>query len=327
MTDASPDVFVLGAGVIGLTTAVCLAEAGLRVTVQAAEDPQATTSAVAGALWGCHMVGLDDRVPRWAAQTREVLAGLAAGGLAAVHDCPGLMAVREPADAPPEVALDYTRCEPGALPPGYVTGWRMTSQLVAMPPYLDYLAGRLRAAGGGLLPPRTFATLAEAAATVPAPVLVSCPGTGARTLVPDPAVTAVRGQIVVTANPGITEFFVGTGTGPGGKLCYLFPHGDVVVVGGTEEHGAWSRDPDPALARRIIATAAAAEPRLAGADVLGHRVGLRPGRPLVRLEAGRLPDGRPVVHNYGHGGAGVSLSWGCAREAAALTLAALDGPA
>jgi D-amino-acid oxidase len=326
MRDARLDAFVLGAGVIGLTTAICLAEAGARVVVQAAEEPRATTSAAAGALWGLHMVGADDRVTRWAAETREVLAGQAADGLAAVHDCPGLMATREPADEPPEEATDYVRCDPADLPPGYAAGWRLTAPLVAMPAYLDYLDGRLRAAGGTLLPPRAFATLAEAAREVPAAVLVSCPGAGARDLVPDPAVTAVRGQIVVTANPGITDFFVSTSADPD-DLVYLFPHGDMIVVGGTEEHGQWSRDPDPGTARRILAAAAAVEPRLAGVAVLGHRVGLRPGRPLVRLEAGRRPDGGHVVHNYGHGGAGVSLSWGCAREAAGLALAALARPA
>ena len=69
MRTDSPDVFVLGAGVAGLSTALVLLEAGLSVTVYAAEPPQRTTSAVAGALWGAHLVGADDRVGRWAAVT------------------------------------------------------------------------------------------------------------------------------------------------------------------------------------------------------------------------------------------------------------------
>ena len=56
---------------------------------------------------------------------------------------------------------------------------------------------------------------------------------------------------------------------------------------------------------------------------LGHRVGLRPFRPQVRLEAEPSGSGPLVVHNYGHGGAGVTLSWGCAREAAGLAAQAL----
>jgi D-amino-acid oxidase len=42
----------------------------------------------------------------------------------------------------------------------------------------------------------------------------------------------------------------------------------------------------------------------------------------VRLEVESLPGGRVLWHNYGHGGGGVSLSWGCARD---LTDAVLTG--
>jgi D-amino-acid oxidase len=313
------DVLVLGAGVIGLTSAIGLAETGLRVAVQAAEPPAATTSVAAGALWGTHLVGADDRVPRWAEQTRAVLAtlDLAAG----VHACDGVMAATVPQDSPAD-GLRYVPCATADLPPGYVAGWRVTAPLVAMPAYLGYLASRLAQAGGRLLGQRAFATLAEVAASCPAPVIVSCPGAGARELVPDPSVTPVRGQVVVVANPGITEFFVGDHEDPD-DITYLFPHGETVVVGGTQEHGNASRSPDPGTAERLLAVAAVVEPRLAGAAVLGHRVGLRPVRPQVRLEPQALPDGRTVVHNYGHGGAGVSLSWGCAAETARLVQAAL----
>jgi D-amino-acid oxidase len=77
------------------------------------------------------------------------------------------------------------------------------------------------------------------------------------------------------------------------------------------------------VATRILRDCAAVEPRLNGARVVGHQVGLRPFRPQVRLEAEATGDGPLVVHNYGHGGAGITLSWGCAREAAALAAPAL----
>jgi D-amino-acid oxidase len=59
-------------------------------------------------------------------------------------------------------------------------------------------------------------------------------------------------------------------------------------------------------------------PELAGAEVLGHRVGLRPVRPTVRLELEKLRTGHRVIHCYGHGGAGVTVSWGCAAEVLAM---------
>jgi D-amino-acid oxidase len=324
VTSASPDVFVIGAGVSGLTTGICLAEAGKAVVIQAAEMPQATTSAVAGALWGTHLVGADERVPAWADETRGELEKLAGHRGTGVHLATGLMAVRVPQETPPEVtdAADFTSCPPDELPAGYAAGWRVAAPLAAMPIYLDYLQGRFAAAGGKLLEPRSFATLAEAAGRSSAPVIVNCAGSGAYALVPDPSVTPVRGQIVVTENPGITEFFVGNGEGSA-DLTYFFPHEQTVVLGGTQDHGDWSRTPDAGTAEDILAACTAVEPRLAGARVLHHRVGLRPARPRVRLEAEAIAGNRHIVHNYGHGGAGISLSWACARDAAGLVAAAL----
>jgi D-amino-acid oxidase len=85
------------------------------------------------------------------------------------------------------------------------------------------------------------------------------------------------------------------------------------VLGGTSQAGDANTEPDPAVADMIVARCAEIDPRLTGARVLGHRVGLRPARPLVRLEPETLGSTR-VIHNYGHGGAGVTLSWGCAAQ-------------
>jgi D-amino-acid oxidase len=181
-----------------------------------------------------------------------------------------------------------------------------------MTTYLDYLLSQLLAKGGRLQLGPALRDLAEAEERWTAPVLANCSGIGAGNLVPDVELTAVRGQVVVAANPGITEFFVGERDDPD-EVTYVFPHGPVVVLGGTQQSGVASLRPDPATADRIMKLCVAAEPRLEGAPVLGHRVGLRPVRDSVRLETQPIAAGRHIVHNYGHGGAGVTLSWGCAQ--------------
>jgi D-amino-acid oxidase len=142
-----------------------------------------------------------------------------------------------------------------------------------------------------------------------APVVVNCAGIGARELVPDEQLTPVRGQVVIAENPGLTEWFVGESEPP----VYFFPHGDTVLMGGTAQAGDPTTAPDRELAEAIRDRCAEIEPRLKDAPIVGHRVGLRPVRPTVRLERERIGDSE-VVHNYGHGGAGVTLSWGCAGE-------------
>ena len=97
------------------------------------------------------------------------------------------------------------------------------------------------------------------------------------------------------------------------------PEDQRVVVGGTDDEGEWDRRVDADVATRILARATELVPELAGARVVGHRVGLRPVRPQVRLEVEQPAGGSTrVVHCYGHGGAGVTLSWGCADEVARL---------
>src|SRR5260370_702119 len=97
-------------------------------------------------------------------------------------------------------------------------------------------------------------------------------------------------------------------------IVSMFPHGETVLLGGTNEEGSWDLEPKPFIAERIVAHCAAIDPRLRGATILGHRVGLRPYRSEVRLES--EPFGGGVLwHNYGHGGAGGSPGWGGAGGA------------
>ncbi|MBV9207259.1 MAG: FAD-binding oxidoreductase [Actinobacteria bacterium] len=305
------DVLVIGAGVAGLTTAISLAEAGFGVTIRTAARPAQTTSAAAGAVWGAVKAGPPGRVLDWARTGLEVLSKLAAEPGTGVRMAAGREVSRAPLERYywTELLPGLRPCEPSELPPGFADGWHYTAPLATMPVYLDYLQSRFERAGGTLevSPVASLAGLAGAA-----PVIVNCSGAAARDLVPDPAVVAIRGQVVIAANPGIEEFLITRDPEPP-WIVYMFPHGDQILLGGTNDEGNWDETPRAEVAERILAGCRAIEPRLAGAQVLGHRVGLRPGRPEVRLEA--EPFGGGVLwHNYGHGGAGVSLAWGCAAE-------------
>jgi D-amino-acid oxidase len=307
-----PDALVIGAGVCGLTTAICLAEAGLAVTVRTARLPLETTSVAAGAIWGPHLVEDSGRVAAWCRAGLETLRDLAGLPGTGVRMARGTEAWRHPAEPPGWSALmpAFRHCAAAELPDGFVAGWRYTAPVLTMPVYLEYLLDRLTG-GGGQVQVATVGSLAEAAAVAPA--VVNCTGIGARDLVPDHDLVPVRGQAVLVANPGITDFFIGPADATA-DLVYMFPHGDTVLLGGTEQPGDWNPDPDPVITRRILADCAAVEPRLAAAEIVAQRVGLRPVRPRVRLDCERLGPGRLLVHNYGHGGAGVTLSWGCARD-------------
>ncbi|WP_193607500.1 NAD(P)/FAD-dependent oxidoreductase [Nocardioides lijunqiniae] len=289
-------VIVVGAGVVGLTCAVRLLEAGHRVDVVARDLPLETTSAVAAALWYPYGTAADPRVAAWAARSYEVFDSLAAGDATGVRMVEGTEVVA-----------------PGTPDPWWVDavptltrvpdGWSLVAPVAETPIYLRWLAGRVEELGG------TLTRLNLRVLPEGGDVVVNCSGIGSRLLASDAAVTPVRGQVVHVEQHGLERWWLEAGGSP----LYVVPRTEDIVVGGTYEEGDWSRTASPETAEATLARAALLVPELASARVLRHRVGLRPARPSVRVER----DGR-VVHCYGHGGAGVTLSWGCADDVVAL---------
>jgi len=310
--DPGLPILVIGAGVTGLTTAVTLAEAGHPTQVYTAEPPEATTSAVAGALWGPWLVEPRQRVLRWAEHSLTTLSELAADPRTGVRLASGID-ISGVHHNPPDWAHllpDRRPCNHDELPPGYRYGTHYTAPLVDMPRYLAYLGDRLRHAGG-MVELRSVASLYEVGQEWP--IVVNCSGLGSWALVADHELHPIRGQHVLVTNPGLTDFLEAD-TGDSPDLIAIYPHADHVVLGGTAEPGRWNREPDPATSHAIVARCTAVEPRLRDARRIGDRVGLRPTRPEIRVSVEHLQDGTVVAHNYGHGGAGVTISWGCAAE-------------
>ncbi|GAA2605717.1 MULTISPECIES: FAD-dependent oxidoreductase [Streptomyces] len=312
-TELDDEVVVVGGGVIGLTTAVVLAERGRRVRLWTRDPVERTTSVVAGGLWWPYRIEPVALAQSWALHSLDVYEELAAR--------PEETGVRMLEGVLGETGLDEVGAWASARLPGlraataaeYAgSGLWARLPLIDMSTHLPWLRERLVAAGG-TVENRAVADLAEA----DAPVVVNCTGLAARDLVPDASVRPVRGQLVVVENPGIRDWLVSADP-ESGETTYFLPQPGRLLLGGTAEEDAWSVEPDPAVAEAIVRRCAALRPEIAGARVLAHLVGLRPAREAVRLERGTLPDGRRLVHNYGHGGAGVTVAWGCAQEAARL---------
>jgi D-amino-acid oxidase len=305
---------VVGAGVVGLTCALGLAEAGLRVRVIARHRLADTTSGVAAAVWYPYRAFPFDRVLGWSRAGYETFVGLATSTPeAGVRMRFGTELVRHDAPEPWWAGAVPDLARVTDVPDGFTGGWRFRSPVIDMSRYLPWLESRL--AARGIVPEATtVADLSEIDGTV-----VNCSGLGARDLVPDGEVTPVRGQVVVVEQVGLDEWLVDDGDDI--ALTYVVPRIDDIVVGGTAEEGRFDLDVDPETAAGILARATSLVPALADAREITHKVGLRPARPTVRLEAEHR-EGRTVVHCYGHGGAGVTLSWGCAADVVDLTRAA-----
>ena len=311
------DVLVVGGGVAGLTTAWCLLAAGVRVRLAARAFVAGTTSTVAGAFWYPYRAYPEDKVARWGFTGYQRFADLAAtapeAGILA-RQATELFPTPTPAPTWARALPDFLLLGPDALPPGFVSGHRFTTHVVETAIYLPWLLRQVEAAGATLTT-RTFTTLDEALAECPR--VINCAGLGARELAPDPTLQAVRGQIVRVKNPGISRVWIDDHSGHG--ITYVVPRSQDVILGGTADEGEEDTTPDEARARQIVARCARLEPALAAAEVQSIGVGLRPVRPAVRIEIEPRAGGT-VVHNYGHGGAGVTLSWGCAEAAAELVL-------
>jgi D-amino-acid oxidase len=311
---------VVGCGVCGLSAAIRLAERGFEVEAWTRESPARTTSAVAPAIWYPFKTGPADKVARWASETRRELIRLARDASSGVVLRRGIELITPNAprgsgafQAAPEEARELPA---GDLPRGFVRGFELTLPVAEMPIYLAYLERRLRSLGAHIVE-RKLRSLDEALQDVE--LVVNCSGLGARELAADRTLFPIRGQVVRVERGGIDQFLLDDYDEKG--VTYVVPRSNDCVLGTTVEVGVGDLTPDESSTRDILERCAALVPALKGARVLSVSVGLRPGRAEVRLEAEPRPGGKRVIHDYGHGGGGVSLSWGCANDVVALASA------
>jgi D-amino-acid oxidase len=301
-------VAIVGAGVSGLTCAVLFSENGFEASILADQIGDETNSAAAAAIWYPYDVGSDAEVIPWALISYGRFLELARKPESGVSLIELRVFSRLGPLAPPEWAKSFvTRAlAAGEIPAALVSGFSIHVPLIETTRYLAYLKSRLANAGGSITGALRFHALEEVDGRFD--LIVNCAGIGARELAPDPEMEPHRGQVAIVGKLDLPYAVVCDDP----PLMYAIPRSEDCVFGGTNEVSD-----DRTINSRTTARIVSECERTLGISappLVRERVGLRPCRRSgVRVVAGKLRDGRAVIHNYGHGGAGFTLSWGCAQ--------------
>ena len=305
------DCVVIGAGVSGLSSAIRLLESGHSVRVMAREFSPDLVSDVAAALWYPFLAHPMEKTDRWGAETYTELMRLGEEEpMSGITMKFGREYLREVVELPGwrNNITHFRVLDSGEIPEGWIFGWEFESPIIEMHHYMPWLLQRTRDLGGLI-----EECVVEDLAGITAEVIVNCSGIGARELCQDTEVKPVRGQIIyIDQDPGFGRFDQQPET-----LTYTIARRDCTVLGGTAQSDDWSLELRDSDRETILQKCEAVWPELDRSKIIGESVGLRPSRSEVRLES-EIVNGTLVIHNYGHGGAGVTLSWGCADEVVSL---------
>jgi D-amino-acid oxidase len=346
-TDRDLRVVVIGAGVIGLTTALCLLRRGFAVTIVADRFTPDVTSIVAGALWEWPpaVCGHDrnlERAQAWAGRSYRIFAELAADPATGVFIRPAAFSFRRPVEENPillnkrnalaRIARDFRHdaalIHENAINPElhFRDAYAHLAPMIDTEVYMAYLMKEVKAAGCRVVQRKVNSMREDLLAEFEANAAINCTGLGAREF-GDDTVYPLRGAVIRVRNDGraiprITQAHCVSHDGTTADPVFIFivPRGsDQLVLGGFAEPNETGLDiglDNYEPVREVLRRCVEFLPALRGAEIDAAepvRVGLRPARVQnVRLE---WEPGTRIVHNYGHGGSGVTLSWGCAEDA------------
>ena len=361
-------VLVIGAGVTGLTTALCLRREGFDVTVVAEKFAPDIVSVVAGALWewppavcGHHVDEVSlARSRDWCRTSYRIFSEMAAwpgmGEEVGVFIRPVVFYFRTPvSERPADLAkmnelcgevrdfvhdaalIDRHHVNPRS---GVVDAYGHAAPMIDTDVYMNWLMSEVTGAGCTVIKGRISGSLRERETQLrrlfDADCIVNCAGLGAADLCGD-EMYPLRGALIRAHNDGGSMPRVTTAhcvahdlASTEQDMVFIVPRGrDMLLIGGMTEPNEWGLDiglDNYGPVGDMLARCRDFLPVLESAEIdAGEpvRVGLRPFRKgNVRLD---LEPGTRIIHNYGHGGSGVTFSWGCALEAAEMAQWAVLG--
>ncbi|WP_018127763.1 FAD-dependent oxidoreductase [Balneola vulgaris] len=303
---------IIGGGVSGLTTACILQKSGFKVRIIAREPFEKTVSAKAAAIWFPFFAKPVHKVNAWSLRSFEYFLELCHKPESGISLVP-FTVYEESAEKP----YWYDALpKKSTVKPTKVNvfereaySYSIKIPLIETQLYLPYLRKKFLDQGG-LLEERTINSLNEFDENE---WVVNCTGLGSMHLVSDKNMYPIKGQIVKVASHssvmGLSlEFPVDD---KNEELIYVIPRKDCIVIGGSAIPNDDTEDIDHDLTKRMLHRASQIEPRLRDLEIQTVLTGMRPGRTSIRLEK---EEGRKLIHNYGHGGSGFTVAWGCAEE-------------
>ncbi len=302
---------VVGAGVSGLSSAIRLLENDWEVTIWSSEFSPNTTSDVAAALWYPFLSAPVGKTNVWGSETYNVLKVISRFPQTGVSMTQTYEYFREEQPDPSwKQSVDGFKRLNGNLPEDYIECFSFITPVIEMPIYLKWLMNRYEELGGKQKVKKVdnFSNITDKSDLV-----VNCTGLESKNLLNDSEVYPVRGQII-RVKTDIKEMYLDQQIS---TLAYIVPRSEDMILGGVAQNNDWSLETRIEDREDILEKCCKLIPELRNAEIIEDMVGLRPGRSEVRLEKEILL-GRPMIHNYGHGGSGVTLSWGCADDVVEL---------
>ena len=307
-----PKIAVIGRGVIGLTTAELLLDSGYNVDIISKDDLPNTSSMGAGAYWWPHKAYPPEQVAKWSAfsynRYRDI-AKIPDSGIK-MHTHFRYCVKDDETRYALELTDKWSMIDQDDVDVKITEAFQCIVPLIDVPVYMPWLRSNIQKKGA------EFKVIELASISdVPADydVIINCSGLGAKTLVNDPTVFPIRGQIVRLERPEhINNSYRVVHEPPG--LTLILPRSGDLLLGGTTSDSDFNTDPSDDDTQEIINRCSRVLPELKNLKVLGSQAALRPGRETVRLESEVLDNGKVLIHNYGHGGSGYTIGYGCADD-------------
>ncbi|CAH1169768.1 unnamed protein product [Phaedon cochleariae] len=333
---ADPRIAVLGAGIVGVTTALQLQKTfrNIDVTIVADKFDEDTTSWVAAGIFrpGTSFTGPSEEITRkWINDSyfywkniEESEYGAEAGvtsisGYIFSSENPGLVRNHYIENLVPTYR-QATREELKLCPGQWKYGSFFSTLLTQSSVHLPWSMKKFLSNGGKVIQ-RKISSLAELSENFD--IIVNCTGLGAKGLCNDHILVPLRGQVIKIEAPWIKTFFYGD------YDTYVIPGFDAVTLGGCRQYDSYNTSVDDYDYLSIKNRCLSLVPSLRSGRIVGNLVGLRPHRQPVRVEKevhlNQGGDRVKIVHNYGHGGYGVTTAPGTAIYACELVREMLVG--